>query len=106
LAGAGSLGRTTKRANVGLTLSDRFAPRWTWDLSGSYQTNRSTDDAVTEDFVTASGTAGIAYQAAEWASVRLSGNSFRQWSHGTTGDDLERNTILLGLTMSKMYPVF
>jgi hypothetical protein len=106
LAGAGSLGRTTRRGNVVLTLTDRFAPRWSWNISGYYQTNRSTDDVVTEDLVSASGTAGIAYQAAEWASLRLSANAFRQWSHGLTGDDLERNSVMLGITLSNVYPVF
>lgn len=106
LAGAGSLGRTTKRGNIVLTLTDRFTPRWSWDLSGYFQTNRSTDAVVTEDLVTASGTAGVAYQAFEWATIRLSGNTFRQWSHGVTGDNLERSSVLLGLTISKVYPVF
>jgi hypothetical protein len=105
LAGAGSLGRTTKRGNVLLTLSGGFAPRWSWNLSGYYQTNLSTDNLVTEDLVTASGTAGVAYQAAEWAFIRLSGNTFWQWSHGIVGDSLERNSVLLGVTLSKAYPV-
>ncbi|MBI5118528.1 DUF481 domain-containing protein [Candidatus Poribacteria bacterium] len=106
LAGRGSFGRTTKRGNAVLTLTDRFAERWWWDLSGYYQTNRSTDEQVTEDLATAEGTGGIRYAVAEWVSVRLSGSIFRQWSHGPVGTNLERDSVLLGLTLSNIYPVF
>ncbi len=106
LAGGGSLGRTTKRSNVVLTLTDRFTPKWTWNLSGSWQTNRSTDDIVTEDLMTAGGMAGIAYQIVEWASIHLSGNVFQQWDNGLTGGDLNRYSVMLGVTLSNVFPIF
>ncbi|MGE5698964.1 MAG: hypothetical protein ACM31N_02715 [Deltaproteobacteria bacterium] len=105
-SGAGSFGKPTKRGNVTASFTDQFAPRWFWDLAGYYQTNRSTDEQVTEDLVTASGTAGIRYQAATWAIVNLSGNVNRQWSHGVTGTSLKREYIMIGLELSTTYPVF
>ncbi|MBI5249633.1 MAG: hypothetical protein HY912_09070, partial [Desulfomonile tiedjei] len=106
LSGAGSLGVTTKRSSILFTVADRFAPKWTWDLTGTWQINRSTDVALVEDFATAEGIAGIGYEAAEWAKFRLSGNMFRQWSHSSTTDDLKRNSVILGLTLSNTYPIF
>jgi len=105
-SGGGSFGLTTQRQSVGISLSDRFAAHWWADLSGSFQENRSLDAAVTEDLTSASGTAGIGYQPAAWATIRLSGTAFRQWSNGAIGTDLTRYSAFLGLTLSHAYNIF
>ncbi len=106
MAGGGSLGVTAKRENVTLSFGDRFTPRWGWDLSGSIQSNRSTDPAVTTDFVTGEGSGAIRYEAARWASLHLSGHLFRQRSRGLTGDDISVRSVLLGVSLSNEYNVF
>jgi hypothetical protein len=107
LAGGGSFGVTTRRGNILLTLSDRFAPRWWWDLSGSYQINRSPDTPRTEDVSTWHGNAGLRYQAAEWASFRLAGALVRQRARNSIeAADLDRNSIALVLDLSKDYKLF
>ena len=105
-SGGGSFGLTTRRQSVGLSFTDRFAPEWTADLSGNYQENRSLDDAVTQDLTSATGTAGIGYHPATWATIRLSGTAFRQWSNGSVGTDLKRYSAFLGLTLSYAYNVY
>ncbi len=105
-AGGGSLGLPTRRASAVVTFSDRFAPRWTWNLSGSVQSNRSTDEAVTEDLITGEGTGGIRYEAAQWASLHMSGRVFRQLSHGAVANDISRQSVILGITLSDTYNVF
>ncbi len=104
--GGGSFGVTTRRQSVTLTFADRFAPEWTADLSGNYQENRSLDPAVTEDLTSASGTAGIAYQPATWATLHLSGTAFRQWSNGSVGTDLTRYSAFLGITLGYTYNIY
>lgn len=107
LAGAGSTGTTTKRGNVVLTLSDQFTQAWGWDLSASFQSNKSADSSRNEDVDSSSASAGIRYQAARWATFRLSGNAFRQRNHGISiVTDVDRNTVLLGLTLSDTYNLF
>ncbi|MBI5575808.1 MAG: hypothetical protein HY896_05535 [Deltaproteobacteria bacterium] len=106
LAGGGTFGRTTRRANAVLSLADQFASGWWLDLSGFCQTNRSTDAAVEVDLVSANGTAGIRYMPAKWATLSLYGNFFRQWSHGISGDDLKRESVLLAVTLGETYNLF
>jgi hypothetical protein len=106
LAGGGTFGRTTKRANAVLALTDQFAKGWWWDLSGSGQNNRSTDDAVVEDLVSASGKAGIRYMPVKWATLSLSGNIFRQWSHGLVGGDLQRESVMFGVSLADTYNLY
>lgn len=107
LAGAGSTGTTTRRTSARISLTDRFALNWWWDLSGSYQTNRSTDSSVTENVATADGTAGIRFQAAEWVSFRLSGSTLRQWARDSrVGGDVARSSVLLGVSLSNTYSIF
>lgn len=105
-AGGGSLGQTTRRETVGVSFSDRFATRWTANLSGSYQLNRSLDPAVSGDLTSAYGIAGIEYQPATWATLHLSGTAFRQWADGTLGTDLARYSAFVGFTLSKTYNVY
>ncbi len=106
LAGGGSLGLTTKREGVVVTLADRFTPRWGWEASASVQSNRSTDPATTENVVTGSGSARISYQAAQWASLHLGGDLFRQHSRGAAGEDISQGTVRLGVTLSDVYNIF
>lgn len=107
LAGGGSFGVTTQRGNILLTLTDQFAPRWWWDLSGSYQSNRSLDTPRTEDISMWYGNAGLRYQAAEWAFIRLAGSLVRQRArNGNEGDDVDRNAIVLGIDVNKSYKIF
>jgi hypothetical protein len=106
LVGGGSFGRTAKRGTAALALSDRITPRWSWRLSGFVQTGRSTDEAVTEDLVSASGTLGLRYAATRWAALALSGGASRQWSKGLAGDDIERYTVALALTLFDNYKLF
>jgi len=105
-SGGGSFGLTTRRQSIGVSLAERFAPRWTADLSGNFQQNRSLDPAVTEDLTSASGTAGIGYQAATWATLHLSGTAFRQWSNGEVGTDLTRYSAFLGITLGNTYNIY
>jgi hypothetical protein len=108
VAGGGSFGTTTKRGTLALAFSNRFARWWSWDLSGSYQRNRSTGDQTggTEDVDTVSGAAGMRYEIVPWASVRLSGNIYRQRSDSSLGQDLDRETVLLELNLGKTFNLF
>jgi hypothetical protein len=105
-SGGGGLGLTTRRETVGLSFTDQFAQRWTADLSGSYQRNRSLDAIVSENLTSAVGSAGVRYQPLEWATLRLSGSALRQWSDGTVGTDLTRYSAFLGVTLGKTYNIF
>lgn len=106
LSGGGSFGQTTKRGTVTMTLTNQFAERLWWDLSGSYQRNRSTDDAGLVNINTAEASAGIRYTAAQWASFRLSGNILRQRSDGQEGDDIDRESVFLGVELRTLYKLF
>lgn len=108
VSGGGSFGRTTDRGTVSLALSDRFVRSWFWDLSGFWQNNRSTGGltGTEEDIDTASGTAGLRYQAASWASFRLSGNLYRQRSKTSIGRDLDRETVQLDMTLGNTFNLF
>ena len=104
--GGGSFGRTTRRQTVLLSLSDQFAIRWWADLAGSYQVDRSLDDAASENISSATGTAGIRYLPRDWFSLNLSGTALRQWSRGTVGSDLKRYSAFLGLTLGYTYNIY
>jgi outer membrane protein assembly factor BamA len=105
-AGGGSFGSATKRGTVRISLTSQFAEGWWWDLSGYYQNNSSAGDEDEEDANTAEGTAGIRYAAAEWASFHLTGKIFRQRSDGLDADDIDRESVFLGITLSKLYRLY
>ncbi|GAB4367488.1 MAG: hypothetical protein Kow00128_12020 [Deltaproteobacteria bacterium] len=105
-SGGGSFGATTERLTASARLSHQFAPRWGWDLAGTYQTSRSLDPTASEDLESANGNAGIRYQPWRWATFRLSGTAYRQWSHGTVGTDLTRYSGLLGVTLGYTYNLY
>lgn len=103
VSGVGSFGQATKRGSVNLNLTNQFAERWWWDLSGSYQNNRSFEDQETVDISTMYASAGLRYTATEWASFSLKGNIVRQSSDGIEGNDVDRESVFLGIVLSKLY---
>lgn len=105
-SGGGSFGRTTRRETLSVFVADRIAPEWTADLRATFQENRSLDDAVSQDLISASGTAGVTYHPAPWANVHLLGSAFRQWSNGADGSDLKRYSAILGFTLGYMVNIY
>lgn len=99
----GSYGETTARTTIGIRMSDRITERWSWNLSGSYQKNKSDDDPATVDTATWGGAAGIAFQALDWMTLETRGNIVHQVSSGLQEDNLDRQTVFLGCTLSKFF---
>jgi len=105
-SGGGSFGLTTRTETIALSISDNVSARWGVDLSGTFQRNRSLDAATSEDLTSAAGTAGVRYQAWEWAIFHLSCTAFQQWSNGTAGTDLKRYSAFFGVTLGKTYNIY
>lgn len=107
LSGGGSYGATTRRVTTSVAFSDRFAPRWSWVLSASYQMNRSVDSLVNVDVDTANGVGGLRYEAAEWVLFRIGGEIMRQWARDPqVGVDVNRYSVALGVTLGDTYSLF
>ena len=102
----GSSGWATKRGNVAIVMSNRITEKWSWDLSGTYQTNVTIDDPPTVDTDTFQGAARIEYRVVEYASVSLGGNIIRQSSSGLQVDDVDRESVFLGIKVSPPYKPF
>jgi len=102
-AGGSITGNTTERGTITLSLTDQFAKSWWWDLSGSFQTNNTVDDPSGADFVTYYGNGGLRHQPWESVFVSLSGNIYRQRSDNTTGDDVDRESVILQVSFAKDY---
>jgi len=58
---------------------------------------------VTVNVDTVQGTAEIRYAALNWASFYLNGNIARQVSKLSTGNDVMRESVLLGVLLTTTY---
>ena len=103
---AGSFGRETKREDVTLRLSDRLSADWSLDTSLTWQANRSLREPFPEDFMSTQWTAGIAWSISRDARIRLGGELFRQWDRGSQGNDLYRESAMIGFDVGSDFVVF
>jgi uncharacterized protein (PEP-CTERM system associated) len=103
---AGSFGDTTKNTTIAIALSDRFFVKWEWNLAGYYQKSRSATKPITQDVSTTTGTAGIRYKPVLWASVGISGEILRQNAKTGFGNDVDRDSVTLDVTLSKPYKLY
>jgi hypothetical protein len=101
--GGSGFGVITDQLTVYLSLTDQFAERWWWDLSGSYQRNKSIDEPTDEKIDTFWGGAGIRYTATKWASLYVKGDISHQTSSLGAEGDIDRQTVYLGVTLSTNY---
>lgn len=106
IEGIGGFTMVTETGMGFLSLTDRFAPNWIWDLFGSYRKNKSVfpENAVGLDTTESRG--GIRYQVSPRASLYLSGSYTVQSSSGAIGEDIKRAVIYLGLNLSNTYTIF
>lgn len=100
LSGGGSFGQATERTNASLALADQLTPKWSWDINGYYQNERTAGAGGGREIETAGGTAGVRFAAADWIAFRLAGYTFRQWNRDTADSDIARSHVVLGLTLS------
>jgi hypothetical protein len=104
-SGGTGFGLITDRLTVDLDLTDQFAERWWWSLTGSYQRNKSLDESVNETIQTMWGTGELRYTATDWASFSLSGDIFRQRSHAG-GGNIDGERVFLGVDLSAPYKLY
>ena len=102
-SGGSGFGVITDRFTMYLSLTDQFAERWWWNLSGSYQRNKSINQPTDEKIETWWGGAGIRYVATKWASFYINGNINRQRSSGGVGGDIDRETVYAGVSFATNY---
>jgi hypothetical protein len=105
-SGASGSGEATQQYTAGMTLSDRFAKDWTWNLSGAYQINRSAFETDAVDIRTINGSTGVQYRPWRWATVDLTGNLNRQTSSGQFGETLNNYSAQLGFTAAHPFHLF
>jgi hypothetical protein len=89
-----------------MTVSDRFARDWTWNLSGAYQSSRSAFDTDAVDIRTINGSTGVQYRPWTWATLDLTGNLNRQTSSGQLGETLNNYSAHLGFTAAHPFNLF
>jgi len=99
-------GGPSRQWTAGLALNGRFAREWSWNLSGTYQVNKSAFGTDAGSINTINGTAGLRYRPWEWGSLDLTGYTNRQTSDSQFGSDLNTYAATLGITIGKPYKVF
>jgi len=99
-------GQATRQWTAGLAFTGQFTREWRWNLSGAYQVSKSVFETDAVNLTTIYGTAGLSYQAWEWASLDLTGSMDRQTSDGQFGSGLDNYVATLGITIGKPYKVF
>lgn len=102
----GTFGQSTKNTTIVMSLADRITQHWDWELSGYFQNSRSSVKPVTQDINILSGSAGIRYRPVPWASFGLRGEMFRQDSRNTLGQDIDRDSAVFDVTLSKIYKLY
>jgi hypothetical protein len=102
-SGGSGFGVITDRLTVYLSLTDQFAEGWWWDLSGSYQRNKSIDQPTDETIDTWWGAAGIRYTATKWASLYIKGDIYRQRDSAGAEGDIDRETVYAGVEFSTFF---
>jgi hypothetical protein len=102
-SGGSGFGVLTDRLTVYLSLTDQFAENWWWDLSGSYQRNKSIDQPTDEKIETWWGGARIRYTPTKWATLFIKGDIYRQSDSIGTEGDIERETVYAGVEFSTAY---
>jgi hypothetical protein len=105
-SGGSGFGEATRQITAGMTVSDRFARDWTWNLSGAYQSSRSAFDTDAVDIRTINGSTGVQYRPWTWATLDLTGNLNRQTSSGQLGETLNNYSAHLGFTAAHPFNLF
>jgi hypothetical protein len=101
-SGGSGFGEATRQYTAGVTVLNRFARDWTWNLSGAYQISESAFETDAVDIHTINGSTGVQYRPWRWATVDLTGNLQRQTSDAQFGEDLNNYSAYLGFTAA--YP--
>jgi hypothetical protein len=101
--GGSGIGFITNQFTVYLYLTDQFAERWWWSLTGSYQKNKSIEGSTDESYQTFWGGAGIRYYVRKWASFYVNGSISRQRDDVGTFGDIDRETVYAGVELRTPY---
>lgn len=105
-SGGGGFGEATRQYTAGVTVANRFARDWTWNLSAAYQISESAFETDAVDIRTINGSTGVQYRPWRWATVDLTGNLQRQTSDAQFGEDLNNYSALLGFTAAHPFHLF
>jgi Putative beta-barrel porin 2 len=105
-SGGSGFGEATNQYTVGMTLLNRFARDWTWNLSGAYQAHQDTFETDAVDIRTINGSTSVQYQPWTWATLDLTGHFSRQTSSGQSGEDVDNYAVQLGFTAAHPFHLF
>jgi len=105
-SGGGGFGEATRQYTAGVTVTNRFARDWTWNLSAAYQISESAFETDAVDIRTINGSTGVQYRPWRWATVDLTGSMQRQTSDAQFGEDLNNYSALLGFTAAHPFHLF